>query len=166
LLKAIRSDWRPVEEKMNATKIQRALVPFAIVLGLASAGVARADSPSFKVPLTGAQCVPAVDTSGSGAADLTYDPATRVVTWNITYSGLSSPSTMAHFHGPAKAGQNAPPVIWLSTQGSPPANPMTGSATLTPEQAQQFSAGEWYINLHTQSHPAGEIRGQVIPPKN
>lgn len=151
---------------MNATKFQRALVPFAIVLGLASAGVARADSTSFKVPLTGAQCVPAVDTSGSGAADLTYDPATRVVTWNITYSGLSSPSTMAHFHGPAKAGQNAPPVIWLSTQGSPPANPMTGSATLTPEQAQQFSAGEWYINLHTQSHPAGEIRGQVIPPKN
>jgi hypothetical protein len=151
---------------MNATKFQRALVPLAIVLSLAGAGVARADSTSFKVPLTGAQCVPAVDTSGSGAADLTYDPATRVVTWNITYSGLSSPSTMAHFHGPAKAGQNAPPVIWLSTQGSPPANPMTGSATLTPEQAQQFSAGEWYINLHTQSHPAGEIRGQVIPPKN
>ncbi|MGA8444308.1 MAG: CHRD domain-containing protein [Roseiarcus sp.] len=151
---------------MNATKFQRALVPFAIVLGLASAGVARADSTSFKVPLTGAQCVPAVDTSGSGAADLTYDPATRVVTWNITYSGLSSPSTMAHFHGPAKVGQNAPPVIWLSTQGSPPTNPMTGSATLTPEQAQQFSAGEWYINVHTQSHPAGEIRGQVIPPKN
>lgn len=151
---------------MNATKFQRALVPFAIVLGLASAGVARADSTSFKVPLTGAQCVPAVDTSGSGAADLTYDPATRVVTWNITYSGLSSPSTMAHFHGPAKVGQNAPPVIWLSTQCSPPTNPMTGSATLTPEQAQQFSAGEWYINVHTQSHPAGEIRGQVIPPKN
>lgn len=151
---------------MNVTKFQRALVPFAIMLSLAGAGVARADSASFKVPLTGAQCVPAVDTSGSGAADLTYDPATRVVTWNITYSGMSSPSTMAHFHGPAKAGQNAPPVIWLSTQGSPPANPMTGSATLTPEQAQQFSAGEWYINLHTQSHPAGEIRGQVIPPKN
>jgi hypothetical protein len=166
LLKAIRSDGRPVEEKMNATKSQRALVPFAIVLSLAGAGVAWADSASFKVPLTGAQCVPAVDTSGSGAADLTYDPATRVVTWNITYSGISTPSTMAHFHGPAKAGQNAPPVIWLSTQGSPPANPMTGSATLTPEQAQQFSAGEWYINLHTQSHPAGEIRGQVILPKN
>ena len=52
---------------MNATNFQRALVPFAIVLGLAGAGVARgADSISFKVPLTGAQCVPAVDTSGSG----------------------------------------------------------------------------------------------------
>ena len=151
---------------MNATKFQRALVPLAIVLSLAGAGVARADSTSFKVPLTGAQCVPAVDTKGSGTADITYDPATRVVTWNISYSGLSSPTTMAHFHGPAKAGQNAPPVIWLSTQGSTPANPITGTATLTPDQAQQFQAGEWYVNVHTQSHPAGEIRGQVLPPKS
>jgi hypothetical protein len=155
-----------VEEEMNATNFQRSLVPFAILLGLAGTGVAQADSASFKVPLNGAQCVPAVDTGGSGTAELKYDPATRVVTWNITYSGLSSPSTMAHFHGPAKQGQNASPVIWLSTQGSPPANPITGTATLTPEQAQQFSAGEWYVNVHTQSHPAGEIRGQVIPPKS
>ena len=98
-------------------------------------------------------------------ADLTYDPTTRVVTWNITYSGLSSPATMAHFHGPAEKGKNASVVIWLTTQGSPPANPITGKATLSPDQAKQFEAGLWYINLHTKSHPAGEIRGQVVPPK-
>jgi hypothetical protein len=151
---------------MNATRFQRSLIPYAIILGVAWAGAAQADPVSFQVLLSGAQCVPPVDTTGSGTADLTFDPATRVVAWKIPYSGLSSPSTMAHFHGPAKQGQNAPPVIWLSTQGSPPANPMTGSATLTPEQAQQFSDGEWYVNVHTQSHPAGEIRGQVIPPKS
>jgi hypothetical protein len=151
---------------MKALKRQHALIPFIILLGFVDVGAVRADATSFKVPLTGAQCVPAVDTPGSGTADLTYDPATRIVTWNITYTGLSSPSTMAHFHGPAEQGQNAPPVIWLSTQGSPPANPMTGTATLTPDQAKQFSAGEWYVNVHSQSHPAGEIRGQVIPPKN
>ena len=48
-----------------------------------------------------------------------------------------SPLSGAHFHGPAKQGQNAPVVIWLSTQGNPPANPITGSATLTPEQAKE-----------------------------
>jgi len=151
---------------MNPTTFRRALVPIAMMLSLAGAGVARADPTSFKVELTGAQSAPAVDTSGTGTAQLTYDPATRVVTWNITYSGLSSPATMAHFHGPAKAGQNAPPVIWLSKQGSSPANPMTGTATLTPEQAKQFSEGEWYRNGHSQGHPAGEIRGQVEPPKS
>ena len=40
-------------------------------------------------------------TTGMGMAELTYDPATRVVTWAITYGGLSGPVTMAHFHGPA-----------------------------------------------------------------
>jgi hypothetical protein len=151
---------------MKAIKRQRALIPCFILLCFVGVAPVRADPTSFKVPLTGSECVPPIDTTGSGTAELTFDPATRVVTWSITYGGLSSPSTMAHFHGPAKQGQNAPPVIWLSTQGSPPANPMTGTATLTPEQAKQFTAGEWYVNVHSQSHPAGEIRGQVIPPKS
>jgi hypothetical protein len=51
-------------------------------------------------------------------------------------------------------------------KGSPVQAPVKGDATLTPEQAQQFSAGEWYINVHTQDHQAGEIRGQVVPPKS
>jgi hypothetical protein len=56
-------------------------------------------------------------------------------------------------------------VIWLSTKGSSAESPFKGEATLTPEQAQQFAAGEWYVNVHTQAHPGGEIRGQVVPPK-
>jgi len=151
---------------MDSTISRRALILVAILMGVSWAGLAQAESSSLKVPLSGAQCVPAVETSGTGTADLTYDAATRVVTWNITYSGLSSPTTMAHFHGPATQGKNGPVVIWLSTQGSPPGNPITGQATLTPEQAQQFTAGDWYVNVHTQSHPACEIRGQVIPPKS
>jgi hypothetical protein len=143
----------------------RRLAAVAFWTGFAWSGLAQAESSSIKVPLTGASSVPPVETSGTGTAELTYDPATRVVTWRITYSGLSSPTTMAHFHGPAKQGKNGPVVIWLTTQGSPPGNPITGQATLTPEQAQQFVAGDWYVNVHTESHPAGEIRGWVIPPK-
>ena len=154
---------------MNIMLSRRRLIAIACVAGSAgSAGwVAAADaaSESFKVSLTGAQQVPPVQTSGGGTADLTYDPATRMLTWSVSYSGLSGPVTMAHFHGPAKQGENGPVVIWLTVQGTPPTNPIKGTATLTPEQAQQFSAGEWYVNVHTESHPAGEIRGQVIPPK-
>jgi len=127
---------------------------------------ARAAPASFTVALTGAQQVPPVTTPGSGAANLTYDPSTRAVTWSVTYSGLSAPVTMAHFHGPAAAGANGPVVIWISKRGEAVASPITGTATLTPEQAQQFAAGQWYVNVHTQAHPAGEIRGQVMPPKS
>jgi CHRD domain len=124
-----------------------------------------AATQSFQVPLTGSQQVPAAETAGKGMAELTYDPATRVVTWNITYSGMSGPVTMAHFHGPAANGENAAPQVWLTAKGKSAENPIKGQATLTPEQAKDFLAGKWYVNLHTQAHPAGEIRGQVVPPK-
>ncbi len=150
---------------MDTMVYRRTLILVAFWMGAAWSGMAQAASSSIRVPLTGASCVPPVETSGTGTAALTYDAATRVVTWSVTYSGLSSPTTMAHFHGPATQGKNGPVVIWLTTQGSSPGNPITGQATLTPEQAQQFAAGDWYVNVHTQSHPACELRGQVILPK-
>ena len=147
---------------MNTTISRRALV-LAALMGTSWSGSTQA--ASFKFPLTGEQCLPPVATSGTGEAVLSYDPETRVVTWNIPYSGLSSAVTLAHFHGPATPGKSGPVVVWLAERGTPPGNPITGQATLTPEQALQFAAGDWYVNVHTQSHPACELRGQVIPPK-
>jgi CHRD domain len=163
-----RRRYRAIEGGDMKKMVRRVvMIVFAGVFGAAGAGgLASAASLSVTVPLSGAQQVPPVQTSGSGTADLKFDPSTRAVTWSITYSGLSSPVTMAHFHGPARAGKNGPVVIWLTKKGSPVASPITGKATLTPHQAQQFMAGEWYINVHTQDHPAGEIRGQVTPPKS
>ena len=152
---------------MSRSISQRA---FMVVGGLALAGAlsfAQAAPVSFQVPLTGAQQVPPVQTPGSGSADLTYDSGSRVVTWNITFSGLSSPATMAHFHGPAPAGKNAGVKVWLSQKGKMGVtSPITGQATLSPDEAKMFEAGDMYINVHSKDHPDGEIRGQVEPPKN
>jgi CHRD domain len=147
--------------------ISRRLILLLVCLPAAAlwAIPALAASESFEVALTGAQQVPPVDTAGKGTAKLTYDPATRVVHWTITYDGLSGPVTMAHFHGPAEEGKNAGVQVWLAKQGSAVESPIKGHATLTSEQAKQFAAGEWYVNLHTKAHPGGEIRGQVVPPK-
>ena len=152
---------------MTISISRRHLIVAACLTGIMIwAAPSQAAPQSFKVTLTGAQQVPPVQTSATATADLSYDPATRVVTWSVTYSGLSGPATMAHFHGPAAAGKNGPPVIWLTEKGKPVESPIKGEATLTPEQAQQFSAGEWYINVHTQANPGGEVRGQVVPPKS
>jgi hypothetical protein len=145
--------------------LRRFVVPAGVLSVALWAGSLLAAPQSFKVPLSGSQQVPPVETAGKGMADIKYDPATRVISWTITYSGLSGPVTMAHFHGPAEKGENAGVQIWLSKQGSPADSPIKGQATLTPEQAKDFSAGKWYVNLHTQAHPAGEIRGQVAPSK-
>jgi CHRD domain len=147
------------------TAVSRRLMLVAAPMAWAWVSVAKAAPMTINVPLTGAQQVPPVQTNGSGTATLTYDPDTRHLTWSVTYSGLSGDATMAHFHGPAAAGKNAGVLIWISKRGQAAASPLTGETTLTPEQAQQFMAGDWYVNVHTKDHPGGEIRGQVVPPK-
>jgi hypothetical protein len=150
---------------MNTKLSRRLVIPLAL-LGVALwAGPSLAAQETFQVQLSGAQQVPAVQTDGTGTADFSYDPATRKLSWTITYSGLSGPVTMGHLHGPAAEGKNAKPQVWLTKRGSAVESPIKGEATLTAEQAQQFESGDWYVNLHTKAHPAGEVRGQVVPPK-
>lgn len=144
---------------------RRALFAAAGFAGALWVGLASAAPVSFSVPLSGAEQVPPVQTAGKGTAELTYDPVTRMVAWTINFSDLSGPVTMAHFHGPAAAGKNGAVAIWLTKKGAMAESPIKGSATLTPEQAKDFTAGDWYINIHTSKNPAGEIRGQVVPPK-
>jgi len=149
---------------VDKTMSRRAVVVFAGVLSAAVvAGTVHAAPVSFSVQLSGAQQVPAVGSTGTGTANFTWDPATRVLSWSITYSGLQSDATMAHIHN-APAGKNGAPVFWLSARGKPPASPFTGSVTLTDAQAAQLKAGGWYVNLHSKDHPAGELRGQIVPP--
>jgi hypothetical protein len=151
---------------MHTGVSRRAVLALAPLAWIGSMTVALAAPLSISVPLTGAQQVPPVQTAGTGTASLTYDPVSRMLTWSVTFSGLSGPATMAHFHGPAAEGKNAPVVIWISEHGATPTSPITGQATLTPDQAAQFTAGQWYVNVHTKDHPGGEIRGQVMPPKS
>ncbi len=150
---------------MRSAKLSMSVLALACLTGVTSASMTQAAPLSFTVPLSAGQQVPPLTTAGKGTADLTYDPSTRLLTWTVTDSGLSSAATMAHFHGPAPAGKNAGVQIWISKRDTPATSPIKGEATLTPAQAQQFMAGDWYINVHTADHPAGEIRGQVVPPK-
>ena len=120
------------------------------------AGPAFADK--MKATLDGKSEVPANASAGKGTADLDYDPASKKLSWKMTYSGLSGPATAAHFHGPAEAGKNAGVAVAIPNATS---SPVEGSATLTDAQAADLVAGKYYINIHTAANPGGEIRGQV-----
>jgi hypothetical protein len=121
------------------------------------AGAAQAKMEKFTAALAGDQEVPANTGSGTGAVTATLDTDSKKLSYDISFSGLSGPATMAHFHGPALAGANAPPVVPISN----PVSPVKGSATLTDAQISDLSAGKWYFNVHTMAHPGGEIRGQL-----
>ena len=120
---------------------------------------AEADTVKFTAQLSGANESPAVKTDGTGMGNVTLDTASRKLDWEVTFWGLSGPATAAHFHGPAESAKNAGVVVPIAKGGDP--TPFKGSATLTPEQMADLMAGRWYINVHTQANPPGEIRGQV-----
>ena len=129
-----------------------------LVLGAAVAFAGPAFADKYKVMLDAKSEVPPNASPATGSADVDYDPATKKLTWTLTYSGLTGPATAAHFHGPADAGKAAGVKVPIPGATSSPAE---GSATLTDEQAADFLAGKYYINVHTAANPGGEIRGQV-----
>ena len=94
--------------------------------------------------------------AGTGFATMTLDDATLLFSWNVSWSGLVN-ETSAHFHGPALPNQNAGVQVGIGVA----ANPAISSTTLDAAQAADLLAGHWYINIHTDAFPGGEIRGQV-----
>ncbi|MEO8057072.1 MAG: CHRD domain-containing protein [Burkholderiales bacterium] len=140
---------------------------FAAPIALAACGMTpKADSTpmgsagsvSFSATLSGAAEVPGNTSTASGRLDATLDKASNALRWTMTYSGLSGPATMAHFHGPAMPGANAGVAVPFPNATSPAA----GETTLTPMQIDDLMAGKWYANVHTAAFPGGEIRGQMM----
>ena len=129
-----------------------------LALGAAVAFSSTAFAEKMKATLDGKAEVPPNASTGTGTADIDYDPATKKLSWKLTYSGLSGPATAAHFHGPAEAGKNAGVEVPIPNAGT---SPVEGSATLTDAQAADLMAGKYYVNVHTAANPGGEIRGQV-----
>jgi hypothetical protein len=129
----------------------------AVAACFASASPVLAETVTFKANLAASSEVPANDSAATGTATATYDTATKKLTWQGTYSGLSGAATAGHFHGPADPGKNASVAVPITATSSP----FQGSADLTDAQAADLMAGKWYLNIHTEAHKGGEIRGQV-----
>ncbi len=142
------------------TRFSRAaMAALAIVTALAVTNPALAEMMRMKADLSGSSEVPPNDSKGGGSVEVTYDSATRKVSWNGTYKDLSGPPTAAHFHN-GEAGKNGGVALPIFS-GADAKSPFSGSATLTDAQARDLMAGMWYVNIHTAAHKAGEIRGQV-----
>ncbi len=132
--------------------------PVVIAVVAAPGSWAGADVVEFALTLDGSQEVPAVDTPATGNGTATLNTDTNLFSWNITFSGLKGNQIAAHFHGAA------PICVEAGIQiGLPLGSPIVGQAIITAPQEADLLAGLWYVNVHTNLHPGGEIRGQVAP---
>ena len=141
-----------------ANPLRSALLVATFTMAGCSMMPTNANTTKFGATLTGAAEVPPTTSTGTGTLEASLNKDTSVLTWKISYSGLTGPATAAHFHGPAMAGANAGVVLPFASATSP----IEGTATLTAAQVADLTAGKWYANVHTAANKGGEIRGQVM----
>ncbi len=97
-------------------------------------------------------------TSPTGEVRGTLNTKTGLVTYTITYSGLSGPVVAAHFHGPAAQGVTAPVLLPIP---GPYSSGMHGELKADAATEKAMLRDRTYVNLHTQKYPMGEARAQV-----
>jgi hypothetical protein len=141
----------------------------AVVLGAAAAlavtalasGAAR-DTYMVGAKLTAKAEVPApkgapAAAKGSFTGDYVENSKGAVLTWKLSFSGLSGPGTAAHIHM-GKPGVAGPVIVPLC---GPCKASQSGKATISKSVIAALEGGKAYVNVHTAKNAAGEIRGQV-----
>ncbi|HEY4042571.1 MAG TPA: CHRD domain-containing protein [Rhodopila sp.] len=135
----------------------------AAALGAAFVSAASAATVNYTAHLSGRFEVPKTDSKGKGKLDATFDTQSKVFDYTLTFDDLSGPATAAHIHGPATRSQTAGVVAPLGDKN--PTSPVTGSITMTDDQAKMLRSKKLYVNVHTAASPGGEIRGQILHAK-
>ena len=117
------------------------------------------------IALTGeAEAPTPVTSDGSGTLNATYNMETKVISYTVSWTlGNESDQTIGmHFHGPASVTESADVIIGITL----PSDNYTGNVSgetrpLTQGEEDDLLDGLWYLNIHSTTNPAGELRGQL-----
>lgn len=138
-------------------KHSRAAV-LGIFAGALAFSVGLANAKDIAVTLSGAQEVPPVSTSASGSGSISVGDDMSI-SGSVTTSGIAG--TMAHIHM-AAPGKNGPVIVHLK-KTSEGVWTVPAGTKLSAEQFKSYQAGDLYINVHSDAHDKGELRGQIKP---
>jgi len=130
--------------------------------------------------LLGVNETPSVSTPASGRLKAIIDEDSGLITFTLSYEGLTAPPAVAHIHFGERHVAGGVMVFLCGGGGQPacPASPAEISGSITAANvvgptAQGITAGQFekvlaairsgasYANVHTPNFPGGEIRGQV-----
>lgn len=119
----------------------------------------QAEMQSYDVQLEGEQEVPMVRTEQSAMASLTINETDMTVTAEMDLSDVTG-VTAAHIHA-GEVGNNGSAIFGFSDANSDDIW-LIESEGITQSQYGDLLAGNWYVNVHTDNFPDGELRGQVL----
>jgi hypothetical protein len=120
----------------------------------------------FKANISPAQEVatPAVVSPASGKGFFSINGLTA--NYYISFDGTVGNVTASHLHN-AAAGSNGGVLFHLAPSPNFPAGTrggiITGTQVLTAAQLTEIENSRTYINIHSATYPAGELRGQLLP---
>lgn len=124
------------------------------------------------IVLSSAQETPANSSAGLGSMDVFYTRETHILSYTVTWSGLTGPVIAMHIHGQAPSGfaasifQNiitssggiVTPGAAYGTSGKISASLLIDGVAI---KETDLLNGNYYMNIHTTANPGGEIRGQI-----
>jgi len=141
---------------MNAHRLTTLSLPGSLLLLTLAAS-----AQTYMAHLSGLEEVPPNASPAMGMATAVLTGNTLVVDGN--FAGLTANYTASHIHA-AAMGSNGPVVFGLTNSGSGTSGGWVGGSntfTLSPSQLATLEACGYYINVHSQVLPGGEIRGQL-----
>ncbi len=125
--------------------------------------ISSSDNTELKVEggFSGDQEVPPSGSDGSGMTMGTYNPGTGKLMIEVSFSGLSGNTQAAHIHR-GEEGENGPVVFVLPIPTDVTSGDFSYMVDLDTDQAADLEDENYYINIHTEAFPAGEIRAQLF----
>jgi hypothetical protein len=159
---------------------KRLLLTGPLVLALALAIPAHADTITYTATLLGSNEVPPTGSLGTGFGIFTLNG--NLLSINESFSGLTAPASAAHIHCCGPVGVNE--IVAVPFTPFPNATSGTFMATVDLTLAATYTAafitqeggtvglaeagliaalnsGDTYANIHDVNFPGGEIRGQI-----
>jgi hypothetical protein len=113
---------------------------------------------AYVATLESAQVLPPGSSSALGKATFTIDTARNRLSYTIAINNLEGVEQSAQIHGPAARGAAAAALHTLPA-GNPKAGIWQYSESIEPD----LLAGRTYVEIVTDAHPGGELRGQIEP---
>jgi hypothetical protein len=158
-----------------------ALLSVGILSACGSSKTTQPTSVTYTASLSGANERPTPNTTtGTGTWTGILNTQTNVMTYTLSYSGLSTNSTASHIHAPGDATVAAGVVLNFqsfagattvftpgSTSGTAAGTVNLSGGTVTgltitgDSLKKDMDAGLTYVNVHTTANGGGEIRGQI-----
>jgi hypothetical protein len=142
---------------------------FTSLCTLAIAATASAQT-TYTTVLSGLNEVPTVSTAASGTATVVLNAAGTQLSVTCQFQNLVGTYTASHIHGPAPLGVNAgvkwgfvgAPAGWIFSNAN-----HDGTLTnflvsgIIAADVTNLNNGQFYVNVHSNVNPGGEIRGQL-----